>query len=164
MAVIRESDLPGIGHKFQVETNARDKMTIIVHDDGMREVYHCAYNDPDDCTLIARMNDSEARQLAGIIGGLAYKPRELEVVEMALDELIVEWYKLPVASSAIGKTIEGMEIRQKTGAVIVAVVNVDQSKKINPGPDHLFRGGDTIIVIGERGQIRAFRRLMEGVA
>ncbi len=160
MSTIRESDLPGIGRKFQIEARNHDRIVIIVHDDGLREIYLFRHENPDECVSVITLNDTESRQVAGIIGGMAYKPKDLEAVELALDDLVVEWYRLTPTSIANGTTIAQLDLRQRVGVSIVAVVNIDGSKKINPGPEHLLRAGDTMVVIGERQQIRAFRRLM----
>lgn len=160
MPTIRESDLPGIGRKFQLELSSKEKLVIVVHDSGLREMYLFSRSSPDECSSVIAVNDIEARQIAGILGGLAYKPKELEAVEIALDELVVEWYKVKPGSPAAGRTIGELEVRQRTGASIAALVSADQSKSINPGPDQIIPAGATLVVIGERGQIRAFRNMM----
>ncbi|PZN09530.1 MAG: potassium:proton antiporter [Bacillota bacterium] len=160
MPDIRESDLPGIGRKFQIITRSGDKLTIIVHDDGRREIYHADPDDPDNWISMVTLDDTEARQVAGIIGGLAYRPQAIESVEVALNKLIIEWYKVEPHSKCVGRTIGELQIRQKTGATVIAIIEKDETQVVNPGPDCVIKPDSTLVVMGERQHIKAFRQLI----
>src|SRR5690606_8344297 len=104
MSIVRESDLIGIGKKFQIQTEAGDHMVVVIHDDGRRELYR--YDDEEnESRCVMTLSDEESRQVAGIIGGLSYKPKALEKVEVALDDLIIEWIKVEISGNAINKSI-----------------------------------------------------------
>ena len=160
MSTIRESDLPGIGRKFQIEAQSGDKLIVVVHDDGRRELYHFDPNDPDELLSMVTLNDTEARQVAGIIGGLNYTPKALDSMSITLEGLVIEWYKIELGSAAIGQTIGQLQVRQTTGATIMAIIEKDGRKHINPGPDQPLTEDVTLVIAGERQQVQAFKRLI----
>lgn len=158
MSIVRESDLIGIGKKFQIKTSYGDDMVIVIHDDGRREIY--SYDDEEnESKCVMTLNDEEARQVAGIIGGLSYKPKALETMELELDDLLIEWYKVSENSQSASKTIGELEVRQKTGASIIAAIEEDETV-INPGPDYTVVPNSTLIVAGKRNQIKLLKKIL----
>ena len=161
MTSIRESDLPGIGRKFQIISRGGDRLVIVVHDDGRRELYHFDHDDPEESISMVMLDDSEARRVGAILGGMVYMPKSLESVDIAFDDMVIEWYKVEPGFNSIGKSIGELHIRQKTGAAIIAIVKRDQAKTINPGPNQIVREGATLVVLGDRNQVKACKKLIQ---
>lgn len=158
MSIVRESDLIGIGKKYQIETDAGDNMVVVIHDDGRRELYR--YDEEEnESRCVMTLNDDEARQVAGIVGGLSYKPKALETIEVALDDLRIEWYKVEGACEGAGKTIGELEVRQRTGASIIAAIRNDDTV-INPGPDYLITPGTTLVIAGKKNTIKLLKEIL----
>jgi TrkA domain protein len=160
MSTISEVFLPGVGRKFQVETLEGDRLVIVIHDDGTRELYHFTRKNPDRPTSVLRLSDGEARQIAGIVGGLTYVPRSLPIAEVILGDLVLEWFKIDSGAACIGKTIRDLHVRTSTGASIVSIVEADQSKRTNPEADTVLNEGATLIVAGDRRSINSLKRLL----
>jgi TrkA domain protein len=156
---IRESDLPGIGKKFVIETRSKDKLVVIVHDNGKREVYYFNHADPDESIPVGTLEDDEARAVAGILGGITYKPKALETIDVEIDDLVIEWLKVENASSWVGKSIGELQVRQLTGVSIIAVVEKEK-KHVSPGPNYIFAPDSVVVIAGERQHIKLFKELM----
>jgi TrkA domain protein len=155
---VREADLIGIGKKFQIATSYGEEVIIVIHDDGRRELY--SYNaEENETTSIMTLNDDEARGVAGILGGLAYKPKALENVEVALHDLTIEWYKVPADSPAISKSIGELQVRKQTGAMIIAALGATGTI-INPGPEFVITAGTTLVISGKREHIKELKAIL----
>ncbi len=160
MSNISEANLPGVGRKFQIEATSGDRMTIVIHDDGTRELYHFARKNPDKVASVVTLTDSEARQVAGIIGGLTYVPKALPSAEIVLDDLLIQWHTVEPDAACIGKTIQELQVRTATGGSIVSIIEPDRVKRIHPGPDTVLNEGATLILAGDRQTLTRLKRLL----
>jgi TrkA domain protein len=106
------------------------------------------------------LEDSEARQIAGIIGGLTYVPKALPSAEIVLDDLLLEWYTIEPRSACIGKTIRDLQVRTATGASIVSIIEPDRVKRLNPEADTILNEGATLILAGDRRTITRLKQLL----
>lgn len=158
MSVVRESDLIGIGKKYQIETEAGDNMIVVIHDDGKRELYR-SEDDDSETHCVMTLSDEESRHVAGILGGLSYKPKALETIEVALDDLRIEWYKVAEANDGVNKSIGELEVRQRTGASIIAAIKGDDTV-INPGPDYVITPNTTLVIAGKKLSIKLLKEIL----
>jgi TrkA domain protein len=143
MLEVRETRLPGVGTKFTLRTHRGEKLSSVVHLDGMREVYH--YTDDDEPHVIT-LNDEEARQLGAILGGVVYRPQLVKDLELALTDLVMEWIELPADSPLVGLTVATCRIRSTTGSTIVAILR-DSGSLATLTPTRCW-ADDTLVVIG----------------
>lgn len=158
MSVVRESDLIGIGKKYQIETEAGDNMVVVIHDDGRRELYRHEH-DESETHCVMTLSDEESRQVAGILGGLSYKPKALETIEVALDDLRIEWYKVNSEKEGVNKSIGQLEVRQRTGVSIIAAIRAGETI-INPGPDFVIEPGVTLVIAGKAKNNKLLKEIL----
>ncbi|GIP39399.1 potassium transporter [Paenibacillus sp. J31TS4] len=157
---IREIELPGVGKKFELLTKEGDKLVLVLHDDGRRECFQFQPGEPDDSVASFSLDDDEARLFAAIVGGMTYKPKALETIEVALDELVIEWYRIEPEYACVGRTIGELNVRRQTGATIIAVAG-KQGTQINPGPEFVLSANSMLVVAGERRQQRDFKQVLK---
>ncbi len=152
----RESELPGIGKKFTIKTQQGSIISVVLHVTGKREIFIFEegeeYEDPD-CDVI--LTEEEANQLGSVLMGTYFRPEQERERELFLRNLAIEWVKVEPGSPLVGKSIEELGIRKKTGVTVISIVRGDHTIT-NPLPEEVIREGDTLILVGTREQMDRF--------
>ncbi len=127
-----------------------------------------------DMLIVARASDeSAARKLhlagadrvvqpyssAGLrIANVVLKPQVadyLDIVSTAAgDELRFEEITVDSSCFAAGRALRDLHIRDETGAMIVAIRRGTGAFVATPGPDEVLDGGDVLIAVGSKDEIR----------
>jgi TrkA domain protein len=157
---VQEHDLPGVGKKFACTTNEGDRLTLIIHNTGHRELYFFERGE-DFPTQALRLEDAEARKLGALMGGAYFQPAVAESMEMVLGQLSVDWLPLQAGSPLADQTLADTRMRERTGASIIAIIRGGEARP-NPQPDETLRAGDTLMVIGSRDQVRRASEAVRG--
>lgn len=154
---IRESDLPGVGKRYQATTAAGEKLVLVIHNDGRRELFRFG-DDPDRPRSVLELTDGEAHQVGALLAGTYFQPIAGEMVLEVMEGLHLRWLTVEADGSLDERTIRDLEIRQRTGASVIAVLR-EGSPIPNPSPDERLAAGDTILAIGTPEQIDRFLAL-----
>jgi TrkA domain protein len=158
---LRETRLPGVGVKYTLRLDSGGRLAVILHNDGLRELYWFRHSADEEPGAVIRFDDDEARQLGAVIGGAYERPKIVEDLEMALGELAIEWIPVPDSSPWIGKTLAEAGFRAKTGITVIAILREPEPIS-GAQPDDVVQRGDTLVTVGKAGQYAAFRRLLAG--
>jgi TrkA domain protein len=157
---LRETRLPGVGVKYALPLHGGGRLSVIMHNDGRREVYVFRSGD-DEPRAVFSLDDHEARQLGAVIGGAYERPKIIEELEMALGELQIEWIPVPDASPCIGKSLAECEFRRKVGVTVIAILREPESIS-GAQPDDVVKQGDTLVTVAKAGRYAEFRRVLAG--
>lgn len=160
MTEIVETRLPGVGIRHEFVTSGGERLGIITHHSGRRELIICAANDPDVCRDVVRLSEDDVRALAEILG-------QSQVIESVHDThlhmqgLTLDW--LPVSASApcASCTLYDVEHKEAAPATIVAVVRDDKTIA-SPPSTFILEPGDTAVVVGTPEGIKSLSRLLQG--
>ncbi|MFP8888745.1 cation:proton antiporter regulatory subunit [Natrialbaceae archaeon A-CW2] len=158
---IYESDLPGVGKKYEIELEGDERLVIVTHNTGKREIFKKDMQGADS-EKIFELPDRLARKVGTILEGAYFQPVQSKRVEtMLADETFIEWYSLSPESTLVGKPLKESNVREETGVSIVAIQREGELVSA-PGPDTVLEGGDTLVVVGDRDDCRAFESLVSG--
>lgn len=149
---VYETDVPGVGRKFEYELDGEDRLVVLIHHDGKREVYRRPSADADS-TKLFELTDRQAREFGTILEGAYFQPLDLESVQVPLGEAIIEWTDLPEDSPLSGQSLERATIRRRTGVSVVAVQRGEETVA-NPDPEFELQAGDILVTLGTREEHR----------
>ena len=155
---ISESDLPGVGKKFEIDLDDGE-MVVVIHNTGKREVFRRSDSNADS-EKVFEFSDDLARTIGSIIEGAHFQPIEPDTQETTLPGgILLEWYELPPGSPLVGETLESSDVGNRTGISIIAIQR-GESVVDSPDANTVLREGDTVIAVGTREDFAAFEDLL----
>ncbi len=153
----KETDLPGIGKKYSIITSGGDKITVIMHITGKREIFVFEPDDYDEPSCDVVLSEEEANQLGSVLMGAYYRPEQEKEKEVLIENLAIEWIKVPSNSPLANRSIKESDIRKRYGVTVIAIIKHNETI-VNPRPDEIISAGDTIVIVGTREQVENFVR------
>lgn len=158
MSEVRETQLPGVGVRHEFDTEHGQRIGVIVHRDGRREVVVYRRDDPDACSTVLDLTAESARTIAELLGA-SQVSETVAAVQQDIEGLAIEWIQIPATSPVVGTTIREGEYRTRTGASIVAIIRGDTSVPA-PEPEFSFAAGDVAVAVGTVEGLAALRALL----
>ncbi|WP_255167624.1 cation:proton antiporter regulatory subunit [Natrononativus amylolyticus] len=158
---IYESDLPGVGKKYEVELEGDERLVIVTHNTGKREVFLKPTENADSDKLF-ELPDRLARTVGTILEGAYFQPVQTDRVETMLsDETSIEWFSVSRDSELAGKSLAEADVRSRVGVSVVAIQR-DDDVIAPPEPQTVIEPGDTLVIVGDQDDCKAFETLLSG--
>ncbi|TYL35984.1 potassium transporter TrkA [Natronococcus pandeyae] len=157
---ITESDLPGVGKKFQIDLDDGQTLVVVIHNTGQRDVFLKPDEDADSEKLF-ELSDQLARTVGTILEGAYFQPIKTEDKETTLgDGTSIEWFDVPAGSPLAGESIADILADER---IDVAVVAVQRGDDVIPAStaEKRIEGSDTIVAVGETTALDQFESMLE---
>ena len=157
---IFETPLPGIGVRYEFDTETGRRLGVLVHRDGHRDMLVYCEDDVDSCSETLRLSLAESASLVELLGGSKVTER-LSDLRHEVQGLAIEWLTLESGAPMAGKTIGDGRVRTESGASVIAVIRAGESHP-GPGPDFRLEQGDVVLVSGSADGVERARRILAG--
>jgi voltage-gated potassium channel len=117
-----------------------------------------------DLKIIARASEEEATSKL-ITAGVMVQPHVIDFLEAAFGsqrlDVQLEEVAVPESSTLAGQILGATEIRELTGALILALKRVDGSVSFNPRSEDVIHPGDHLIAVGSVQHLQALASLAQ---
>ena len=145
---VYESEVPGVGRKFELELSGERSVVVVLHHDGRCELFR--RDGPDaDGEKILDLKGEQANRLGSILEGAYFESVDVDSLSVPLGDAIIEWVEVIPDSPVAGKTLGESKIRTETGTSIIAIQRGEETIS-NPSPETTLEPGDLLVAVGTR--------------
>ena len=146
VAQVEETKLPGVGLRQEFVTRGGERIGMITHRTGHRELLIYDREDPDSCREAVRLEEDEVRTLSEMLGGSDVTEHVTDL-QQSVEGLTIDWVQVRSGSACSGRRLGDLGLRTEFSATIVAVLRGDESVPAPP-LDFELQDGDTAVVVG----------------
>jgi TrkA domain protein len=160
MAEVTETQLPGVGVRYEFTTADGQRVGVLSHRGGRREILVYDRRDPDAATGLLQLSAEDTQTLSELLGA-SQVAVGIAAAQQQIEGLAIDWLRLPQGSAFVGSTIGDGAFRTRTGVSIVAVVRGHTSVPA-PEPGFRFEAGDVAVAVGTPEGLAQLRDLFRG--
>src|SRR5262249_19167174 len=135
-----------MGARYDFTTEEGDRLGVLVHRTGRRDVFLYSRDDPDECRATITLRPDDARTLAELLGAASIA-EHLEAVQQQVAGLTLDWIRVPPDSEWAGQSLPEAGVHTSTGTSVVAIVDGDDAIAA-PGADDILVVGAQVVAIG----------------
>lgn len=157
MPEINETLLPGVGVRHEFSTASGERVALLTHRSGRRELAIYDRADPDTCSTVLHLSVEDTAALGELLG--TSQVSEAVIGAQRLEGLSIDWLTVSAESPFNGATIGDGEFRTKTGASIVAIVRGETTIPA-PVPETAFESGDVVVAVGTPEGLKRLRSFL----
>jgi TrkA domain protein len=154
---IEETALPGVGVRHEFTTAAGERLALLTHRTGRRELAVYDRRDPDATHTVLHLSAEDTAVLGELLGTSQVSQTVRDV--QRLEGVGMDWITVAPASALAGRSIGDGQLRTQTGSSIVAIVRGDTTIPAPP-PDTELLAGDVAVAVGTSEGLEALRALL----
>lgn len=158
MAEVTETQLPGVGVRYEFTTTEGERVGVLSHRGGRREVLVYDRRDPDAASTLLHLSADDTRTLSELLGA-SQVTTGIAAVQQQIEGVAIDWLRVAPESRFAGSTIGEGSFRTRTGVSIVAIVRGDTTVAA-PGPEFRFAAGDVAVGVGTPEGLGELRELL----
>lgn len=158
MPDIEETRLPGVGIRHDFVTKAGNRLGLLSHLSGRRELLVYDDADPDSCSNLIELEEDDVRVLAELLGA-DHVTEHLTELRQSVHGMTIDWLPVEEAWRHARSALSETGLPERSGLAVVAVVRGDQTIP-TPAADFRLQPDDTLVVVGTPDGIRAGLELL----
>ena len=147
---VYETDVPGVGKKFELDVEDGKRAVVLLHHDGRVEVFRRPNPDADS-EKVFDLSQGEANRLGSILEGAYFEAVPTEELQVPLGDAFIEWVDIGEDSPVAGQTLVESDLRNVTGVSVIAVQRGEETIP-NPDPEFTVEVGDILVTLGNHEQ------------
>jgi TrkA domain protein len=160
MADVDETPLPGMGIRYDFTTEDGDRLGVLVHRTGRRDIFLYSADDPDECRATITLRTDDARTLSELLGA-SRVAEHLAAVQQQVAGLTLDWIQVSSSSPWAGLTMREAGVHTETGASVVAIIDGDDVTAA-PGAEDVLVPGAQIVAIGTADGVALLNSRLSG--
>jgi TrkA domain protein len=157
---LERTALPGIGVSHTLATAAGQRLGVIAHLTGRRDIVVYDIDDPEQVACTVPLHRDEAHQVADLLNA-TITIDHVSALERRINGITAARIRLPAGSPYDGRPLSDTRAGALTGASIVAVIH-DRDVVAAPDPGYVLRHDDIVVAVGDPHGICELSDLLAG--